>query len=143
MNKNKSVTDINLDIDQSVSQAVLSVLLRSTGEPDTIEPVVTIVIDGKKTAPEVIRQEGAWAWYKTATSSGKHRIRIIAELAEGKAQWEGNESVWLHSNQDVQAERFIFEVADGMFDRPMPPEPYPSGTLKRITKLGESVIQIK
>jgi len=142
MNKNKSVTDINLDIDQSVSQAVLSLLFRSTGRPDTIEPAVTILMDGKKTAPEVIRQEGAWAWYKVPAEAGRHRIRIIAGITEGKGQWEGSVSVWLHSDQNMAGKILMFDKADGSAERPMPPEPYPANILKKIIKLGETKIKL-
>jgi hypothetical protein len=136
--KNKSVTNMTLDIDQSVTRAVLSALFRSSGEADTIDPVVTILIDSKQTVPEIIRQDGSWAWYKVNVTAGNHRVRILAEIPGKKSQWKGSMSAWLQGNQSMKGETLVFDMTEKIIERLMPPSPNNPGELGINIKLGQA-----
>lgn len=129
---------MTLDIDQSVTRAVLSALFRSSGEADTIDPVVTILIDSKQTVPEIIRQDGSWAWYKVNVTAGNHRVRILAEIPGKKSQWKGSMSAWLQGNQSMKGETLVFDMTEKIIERLMPPSPNNPGELGINIKLGQA-----
>jgi len=162
-NKNRSVIDVKCDLEKSITDATLSILLRSadnssqniipeavmsetnTSEnimPETAIPETTVLIDGKKTKLEVVKQEGVWAWYQTDIATGKHLIKILSEVHNKNDKWTGNVSVWLHTDQNIDGTSLSFSLTENVKERPMPPRPFPANELKRNIKLGEVSVQL-
>jgi hypothetical protein len=167
-NKNKSEIEVRCDLEQSITNASLSILLRSAGNSsqniileavmpeitmsgtnllktnfkEPVLPEITVSIDGKKTKLEFVKQEGDWAWYQTDIGTGKHLIKILSEVQDKNDKWTGNVSVWLHTNQIIEGKSLSFSLAENVKERPMPPRPYPANQLKRNSKLGEVSIHL-
>jgi len=161
-NKTLSEINVNCDLQKSINNARLSVLIRSsnassdsssdniipgtvmseTNIKELILPEITILINGKKAKLEIVKQEGAWAWYQTDIATGNHSIKILSEVQNKNDKWTGNVSVWLHTDQAIEGKTLSFSLTDSIKSRPMPPHPYPSSEQRRNIKLGEVNVQL-
>ena len=143
ISKKQSEIDVNCYLQKSITNTTLSILVRSAGNSvNNIVPETTVLIDGNKALLEVVKQEGAWAWYQTDIGTGKHLIKILSEVQNKNDKWAGNVSVWLHTDQTMNGKSLSFSLTENVKERLMPPRPFPANELKRNIKLGEVSIQL-
>jgi hypothetical protein len=135
-------TDNTSDNDDSPASNADSPDNNSVNPVNNILPETTILIDRKKLPLEVVKQEGAWAWYKTDIETGKHIIKIGSGVQDKNDKWSGNVSVWLHTTQKINGSSLSLTLTENVKERPMPPHPYPANELKRNIKLGEVSIKL-
>jgi hypothetical protein len=126
------------------------------------EPEVSAFLDGEKVELKVEHQKGRWGWYTFKVRPGKHTSRIIIEdngdrphfshgrhasriiiaQEEKENKWTGKVSVWLVCSQRPEGMEVSFDLAQKLSKkRPMPPQPWPSGEMRRTVKLGELEIR--
>jgi hypothetical protein len=136
--KNRMV--LNIDIDSSLSEATLAVLLKTKSDTKN-NPSVTINVDGKQQKVKVQELSGHWGWYKVPVSSGKHKVNITLSKTKKLKSWSGLASLWLFGNQKVKAKTLTVQ---GQIKQPLFPKVVaPKSTIKRQQKLGTYNISLK
>jgi uncharacterized protein (DUF2249 family) len=131
--------EIKFDLHKPAEEAALAILLEPVGElKEENEPDVTFFLDGKKLEAKVEQQKGSWAWHVLNVRTGKHTSRITIKTAEYKQRWTGKVSAWLICSLKPKGIEISFDLAQKPTrHRPMPPRPWPSGTIHKNVKLGE------
>jgi hypothetical protein len=134
---------LKVDIDSSMADATLAVLLQSQPENKKTykrNPSVAIKVDGKSQKPKNIVLKGHWGWYKVPIKSGSHTISINLNQTEKLKNWSGLASLWLIGNQKVKTQTLTVK---GDTKQPLFPKVVaPKSTIKRQQKLGEFNVSI-
>jgi len=130
--------DIKFKLREPVEEATLAILLEpviKSEEED--EPEVKAFLDGKEVKARVERQKGGWGWHMLDVLPGKHTSRVMITPIQ-EEQWIGKISVWLVCSLRPEGKEVSFDLAQGLSQqRPLPPQPWPPGEIRRNVKLGE------
>ena len=138
-----SEIEVKFTLQESSPEATLAVLLEPTGNSSRLElPKTTIFLDGKEETIKHEEQKGLWAWYTVDVTAGQHFAKIHLEPVQGKESWSGRAFVWLVCRQKQKGTEIAFELKTDIFERPMPPLPWPAGELRINVKLGEAEVLI-
>src|SRR5699024_4948674 len=124
---------LNIDVDSSLTQAKLAVLLKTEANTKN-NPSVVISVDGKQQKVKKQELPRHWGWYKIPLPSGKHGVNITLKQTKKLRSWSGLASLWLFGNQKVKTQTLTVQ---GQVKQPLfPMVVAPKNTIKRQQKLG-------
>jgi hypothetical protein len=136
-------TQLGFTIDPTVSEAVLAVLLeQDTAIKEKVFPKVEITIDGKKIKADLVKQDGAFAWFSVKVSPGRHLAEIAVQPVPGNRFWSGSLSAWVNILQQPPVIDINFSLLGAAIERVMPPLGEAPGTLRLSFKLGEEKLNV-
>jgi hypothetical protein len=131
---------LNIDVDSSLTQAKLAVLLKTKMDTKN-NPSVVISVNGKQQKVKKQELAGHWGWYKIPLPSGKHEVNITLKQTKKLKSWSGLASLWLLGNQKVKTQTLTVQ---GQVKQPLfPMVVAPRGTIKRQQKLGSYNVSLK
>jgi hypothetical protein len=135
--------EISLRVDSSSHNGMLAILLKpAQGEQTAGPPVVTMILDGTKTQPDVESQKGMWAWYTLNVGPGDHRLSVAMAGDEKVRSWRGRGTGYFICDRALHSEEISFEMKEPSLERPMPPRPTAPGTFRVNTRLGEADLSV-
>ncbi|MDZ7272004.1 MAG: hypothetical protein ONB17_10345, partial [candidate division KSB1 bacterium] len=140
--RGKGEVEVSLDVPAGHAKAELAVLFeREPGPVDEQgEWSLRVRADGQEVQPALEGNLRNWLWAKIDVQAGHHTVRY--RLAGKDKAWKGNVAVWLIQWRRPPAVELTIPlkvVASAV--RPLPPQPWPSGVVEEIAKLGEVRIQ--
>ena len=99
--------------------------------------LVLLMPSGLLVVEGVERAEDSWMWLTIPVATGAHTVHVELVPSGDGPTWRGSAATWLITMERPQPYRVELELVDpGSAPRPMPPSPWPAGTLKRTTELG-------
>lgn len=135
----QSEIQIEFDLHKPARGATLAVLLEpAQKEQDENEPEFMTFLDGNKVEAKVEQQKGRWGWYKFDVTPGKHTSRVVIPFPQNMNKWTGKASVWLICSLWPKGTEISFDLAQKLSSgRPMPPQPWAPGEIRKNFKIGE------
>jgi len=138
----KSKINITLNVDESVNDAMIAVLLT----PDTsihvkAKPNVVAIINGKEIEAKTEPQEGKSQWYIVDVERGEHDIVLQAKLGKDEKDWKGKAVVWLIAKQKQNKKEISFTLKSELKIKPLPPHVWGLGEVRKNMKLGEIKVE--
>ncbi len=132
------------ELDPSVTTAELAVLL-TPAEPaaEGALPALAATVDGREAAVRSEAQAGRWAWHTVTLPAGARAVELQLRADPKSAGWSGTASVWVVCRQRMgRAVTLTLSPAGPVRPRPMPPNPWPSGEIRRNVPLGEVAVTL-
>lgn len=140
-NDDQSTLELEVNVDPSISEATLAMLLESTSDSKK-NPEIMIQVDGKESKVRKEEQQGDWGWYKVPLSAGSHTVDIKLKGNQEVEGWKGTASLWFIGQQ--QAKPLTLDFKDANYQEPVfPPIVNPKNTINRQKPLGEFRVSVK
>ena len=142
--KKRSDIYINFELDNSLDEATLAVLVEPAGEfKSKDEPVIKIIMNGKKQDVVEEKQKGKWYWNMLDVKGRKHNAKVKVRTVPKIRKWKGKASVWLIYKKNFSGKQISMGLKEKFTEKPMPPRPWPAGVYRKNVKLGEVEIRIE
>lgn len=131
--------EVDFELAPWVESATLAVLYEPTSPLEEDQhPLIQTWLDGMSVDATVEEQKGSWAWHLVDVAPGSHSARLRLDPPDTRSSVAGSVSVWLVASHRPEAKTVRFETRVELdAASPMPPRPWPAGTLRSILKLGE------
>ena len=134
----RSRFSIRLNLSEAAGQAGLAMLL-TPDSPSTVgpKPVLSAWLDGRPQTVKTEPQEGRSQWYTVEVRPGKHEILVQGKPGQAGQEWRGKIIVWLVAKQKHPSKEISFRLKAEPRPRPLPPQVWAVGEIRKNVKLGE------
>ena len=125
--------EVRYDLGEEAEDPVLAILLDPYQGPLRGKKGLNVLLDGKPVAFHREGKRGRWNWLTLSVPAGSHKVSVRCGVhAAGRAR------VRLYASVRPAGREMAFHMARPCTtERPMPPRPFPPGTLRKSFDLGE------
>ncbi len=134
-------TLMDIDVPATIQNAEVGFLFNNPDGVKVALPNVLLTVNNKTVAVRGEDQKESWGWRMVDVKPGRNTIVLLIPKEKGVPAWLGSIEVWNFGFQAYKSRALSFPEMMNPVLRPMPPSPWPQGTMKR-TVLMKS-IQIK
>ncbi len=135
-NKEGLDLEVRFDLDRAARDSMLAVLVDPF--PFRGRKAVKVLLDGKAVSFHKEGKRGKWTWITLPVPPGPHTVRVQGTTRKGTSPWSGKAQAWIYTSVAPKAREIAFHLARPCStERPMPPRPFPAGTLRKGFNLGE------
>ena len=140
----RSGLTIGLTTSDSVTETSLAILLTPAKDAAAKKlPQLKITIDGREDTARFQPGEGdgASTWYTMKIPLGKIDAQVRVLPREQGKTWKGHVNVWAACRVKERSSTALLTTSARMAERPMPPRPFPVGTVVKNIKIGEAEVE--
>jgi len=140
----KEKINIGFEIKKPVKEAILAILIESTGKSTGKQlPQLNVFLSNKKIETNIEYQKGVWAWYTVKVKPGKYTFKVKISRIKDLKHWEGVISAWLICREKLEKVEFLLISKKESKDKILlPPSPWREGEIKKNVKLGKVKITL-
>ncbi len=134
--------EVRFDLAESARDPMLAVLLDSYAGPLRGKKGLSVLLDGKPHSFHREGKRGRWTWLTLDVPAGTHTVRVRGGAPKGGKEWTCSARAVLYASlQPAGLEIAFHQTRPCTAERPMPPRPFPAGTLRKGYDLGEVVVR--